>query len=121
MGLTPILRPGPTTNAQIQKIGPQSLVLLSVGSGSGLTTEGSFDRPFIEARCVGKQNDFEGAEFLAKAVDRLLLDVGSPMTLGSTYTLYITRTGGGPQLAEYDTANRYHFACSYIAEAETGR
>lgn len=116
-----VFNPGPATNQMLQKLSPQAIVFISIGGGAGLTTEQMFDRPFIGIRVVGRQNDYDGAEELANVIDLSLLKRDTSGMVGSTYTLYITRTGGRPQVVEYDVANRYHFSCTYIAEAATGR
>lgn len=112
---------GPETNALRQKQKtPQALVVLAVGNGAGMTTERLFDQVFINVSIWGKQGSYESAEALALAVDKALLSVESPAMVGSTRVLYITRSGGRPQLVEFDASDRYHFTCTYIAEASTG-
>lgn len=116
----PTFSPGPYNASQLSSVSPQDIVFISVGGGAGLTTELLFDRPFISIRVVGRQNDFRSAEKLAHLVDLLFLGVDSNQKIGTTPVLSITRTGGGPQMLELDSADRYHYSCSYIAESQTG-
>lgn len=116
----PVFNPGPATSPSLAKLSSGSTVFLTLGNGAGLSTEQLFDRPFIAVRAIGPQNDYNKAEKLAYDIDRLLLKVGSNTTIGSAKVLYITRTGGSPQLIDFDSANRHHFLTTYITEAQTG-
>ena len=99
---------------------PLPYVILSVGGGAGLTLEGTFDRPFINARVISRSNDFEGGEALALFLDEKLCAFDSSNFLGAVWAGYITRTGGRPQLQMLDDGERYHFTATYITETETG-
>jgi hypothetical protein len=114
----PAFSPGPATDALIQKLGPGRLIFLTVGGGSSQTTEGLFDQPFITARVIGKQFDYEDAETMAWDLDGIFMRIGGNRMVGAAFTLRIARSGGVPQLLECDTANRYHFTCSYITETQ---
>jgi hypothetical protein len=115
----PFLQPGPITSEQLQKMTPQSVLFLQVGNGVGLTTEGLYDKPFITVRAIGMQSNYDSAEKLAFDVDKLFLaDVPGPFLMGGARVLYVTRTGGAPQLVDFDSANRYHFQATYITEAQ---
>lgn len=116
----PIINPGPATNESLQKLGVQRMVFATVGNGAGVQNELVFDRPFINLRFIGNQADYTDAETLAIKVDRLLLAVDHPTMVGATRVLYITRTGGRPQLIEYDAGQRYHFSCNYITKCPSG-
>lgn len=114
----PMTLPGPLTIHQLWQKTPNSLLFLQLGNGAGLAKEGLFTRPFIVVRAIGKQNDFESAETLAYDVDDLMLTVDGNTTMGSALTLFIYRTAGDPQLVDYDSAQRYHFQTTYIAETK---
>lgn len=117
----PLIDVGPFTLAQLQDLSPGPIVFATVGNGGGLTNEQAFDQPFITIRSIGPQGDYVAAERLAQDIDRLFLSTfGGNGTLGTTRVLYVTRSGGGPQLIDYDSSNRYHFQTTYIARAETG-
>lgn len=116
----PLIDPGPATDPLRQELSPDDMVFLTLGGGSGLHLEYGFDRPFITVRTLGKQHDYAGAEELALDVDDYLLSFDGSSMIGETYLLFITRTGGRPELAQHDVADRYHFACSYIADSESG-
>lgn len=107
-------------NAITSKATPNAMIYLAVGSGAGLSKEQVFDRPFITVRTIGLQGDFDSAEQLAEHVDAGFLLLGSNGIVGSTTVLYVTRSGGKPTLLLKDTADRYHFTCSYITETPTG-
>jgi hypothetical protein len=114
----PMFDPGPPTQARLLKKSPNAICFLTLGNGIGLAKEGLFDQPFITVRVVGRQNDFAGAETLAYDVDSTLLAVDGNTTVGTAKTLYITRTGGAPQLIDFDDAERYQFQTTYITEAQ---
>lgn len=116
----PPIDPGPWSIAILQKKYPQSFIFCTVGGGAGLTTEELFDRVFISIHAYGNQFDYAGAEKLAQDIDKILLGVDRVQTVGTTRTLYIVRTGAGPDLTDYDDANRYRFSCTYLAESATG-
>lgn len=115
----PAFLPGPPTIERLQKSIPNSILFLTLGNGIGLSGgEGQFDRPFITVRVIGNQNDFGYAETLAYDVDNILLAVQGNTSMGSATALYVTRTGGSPQLVDFDSADRYHFQTTYITEAQ---
>lgn len=114
----PVIGPGPSTIQDLWKKSPSAMVFATVGNGGGLRKEGLFDTPFITVRVIGLQNDFGYAETLAYDLDDLFLGVDSNTMIGSVLTLFINRTGGAPQLVDFDSANRYHFQTTYIAEVQ---
>lgn len=116
----PVLDPGPWAIEGLRKRTPGSMIFLVLGNGTAQTTEGLYDRPFITVRVIGPQKNFAAAEALAYDVDRLLLAVAGNGTLGSARVLYVTRTGGPPQLVDFDGADRYHFQTTYITEVQYG-
>jgi len=116
----PTFSPGPAGDVGELESSPDAIVFLTVGGGAGLTKESTFDRVFTTAHVVGPQRDFTAAESLALDLDACLLMFGSSDDLDGTWTLGINRTGGRPALLLKDSAERYHFTASYIAEAETG-
>lgn len=112
----PLLDPGPVTMKRLQMKTPGSMLFLTVGNGIGLSVEALFDLPFVVVRVIGAQNDYDGAEALAYDVDDLLLSANGLM--GTAHVLYVTRTGGAPQLIDFDDAERYHFQTTYISEVQ---
>jgi hypothetical protein len=115
----PLINPGPFL-PPLDKLSPQAMVFATVGNGSGLELEQTYDGVFIVARVLGPQNDFPTAERLAMDIDTMLLRLNSPAMLGTTRVLSVQRTGGRPQLVDYDDSNRYHFQTTYIARAKSG-
>jgi hypothetical protein len=122
MGYSPVppLNPGPITAEVLQKRTPGQMVFLQLGGGAGLNTEQLFDQPFITVRTIGKQHDFNSAEQLAWDIDTLFLRVNSNAVVGTAKVLYITRTGAGPDIVDRDDADRTHYQCTYITNAQTG-
>ena len=116
----PLIHPGPFSLAQLQDLSPQSIVFATVGNGAGLTDENLFEQPFITIRTIGLQGDYDGAEALAMTIDRLLLAITGNAVIGATKVLYVTRSGGGPQLIDYDSSDRYHFQTTYVVRSQTG-
>ena len=116
---TPMVLPGPASDAIVQKSSPNELVFLTLGGGAGMTTEGLFDQPFLSVRAIGRQNDFTGAENLAYFLDAGLLAFDSNGIIGNAPVLRVARSGGAPALLMMDDASRYHFTCSYIVETQT--
>lgn len=113
----PLFNPGPPTAESLLNNWPSTVLFLTVGNGVGMTTEQMFDQVFITTLVIGLQNDYDGAEALAYDVDNLLLSVGSNTKVGTAQALYISRTGGPPQLVDFDSGQRYHFQNTYITEA----
>lgn len=111
---------GPFSLAQLQDLSPGPMIFATVGNGGGLTDEQLFEQPFITIRSIGPQGDYDLAEGLALDIDRMFLALCGNGTVGDTKVLYVTRSGGGPQLIDYDSSNRYHFQTTYIARSETG-
>jgi hypothetical protein len=122
----PLINPGPVTDAALQNLSPGPIVFATVGNGAGLTLEQTYDQVFITIRAIGPQGDFEAAERLALDIDRLFLAINSNTDFGKTEdragtrVLYVTRSGGGPQLIDYDRSDRYHFQTTYVARSATG-
>lgn len=116
----PVVNPGPATIESLQKITPQALVFANVGNGAGLMLEQTYDQVFITIDLLGPQNDFEAAERLALDIDGALLALNGNGYIGSTRVLYVARTGGRPQLIDFDSSNRYRFQTTYITPAATG-
>lgn len=113
----PVFDMGPFTVARRQKLSPQAMVFLLLGAGAGYAHEGLFDQPFLTVRVIGRQGDFTYAEKLAYDLDTVF-DVPGNTLVGTAKTLFIVRTGGAPQLVDLDDGDRYHFQCTYIAEAQ---
>ena len=114
----PLIDPGPFTIERLRTKSPHSMLFLTVGNGVGTTTEGLYDRVFVTVRAIGQQNNYAYAETLAHDVDGLLLDVVNGVTMGTSRTLYVARTGGYPSLVDFDAGDRYHFQATYIAEVK---
>lgn len=114
----PDFDPGPNTTPALLAKYVSTVVFLTVGNGIGMTTEEIFDQPFITVRVVGVQNDYDFAEQLAYDVDNILLSVDHNTVVGTAPTLRISRSGGPPQLIDFDSGSRYHFQNTYIAETE---
>lgn len=114
----PAIHPGPFGIERLVRVYPGPVLFLVVGNGAGLETEGLYDQTFVTTRSIGVQRDFAYSEALAHDVDRLLLDCVNGKTMGDARVLYVTRTGGSPQLVELDAGERYHFQTTYIAEAK---
>ena len=113
----PVFDQGPFTVERRQQLTPQAMVFLLLGAGAGYAHDGIFDQPFITIRVIGRQGDFDYAEKLAYDLDTIF-DLGGNATIGTAKVLYVVRTGGAPQLVNLDDADRYHFQCTYITEAQ---
>lgn len=114
----PVFHPGPAGIERLVRRNPGPLLFLTIGNGIGLTTEALYDQTFITPRTVGRQNDYAYAERLAHDVDTLLLECVNGKTMGEARVLYVTRTGGAPQLVELDNGERYHYQATYITEVK---
>jgi len=116
----PTFNPGPGEDANAVDVSPGRLVLLSKLPGAGLSVEYAFDRPAFQVRVAGKQGDYDDGEKLAEDCDTGLLKVDHSQYLEDVWVTSIVRAGGNPALLLIDDADRYHFTCTYIAEAATG-
>lgn len=116
----PLIDPGPFSIASLQSLSPGPMVFATVGNGAGLVLEQTYDLVFVTIRSIGPQNDYSAAERLASDLDGLFLAINSNGLVGATRVLWVNRSGGAPQLIDYDAANRYHFQTTYITPASTG-
>ena len=114
----PIIDPGPGPDRDALDLSPASLLLLTIGPGAGLSTEGAFDRPSVQVRAIGEQSDYASAEKLAFDVDTGFVLLDHSQSVGGRWFLSMVRSGGGPALLLKDDADRYHFTCNYIYETE---
>lgn len=101
-------------------LSPNAIAFLTVGGGAGLDIETAYDRPFISTYVVGPQDEYDTAEALAIAIDTIYCRVTVPTLIGAARVTNIQRSGGRPTLFQQDTANRYHFTCSYIVSSTSG-
>lgn len=114
----PVFDPGPWTDTSLQKIGPNELVFLDIGGGTSRTVEGVFRRVFLNVRVAGRQQSYDSARDLAYDIHRVFLAVDHNTTIGTAKILGITQAGGEPAVISKDTADRYHFNCSYVVEEQ---
>lgn len=116
----PAFSPGPVSNQNALTISSGAILFINVGGGAGMSTELLYESPFIAIRCVGKAGDFNWAEKFADDVDKLLLRFPSNTKAGDTRVAGIFRAGGRPEMVTWDTNERYHIQCTYIAESASG-
>ena len=98
---------------------PGRFVLLTPTSGSGFSTESLFDVTGFQVKSVGDQLDYDGAEDLAWTIDKILVGGGGSRVVAGVWTLGVARFGGGPTQLLEDDADRHHFICNYMVEAES--
>lgn len=115
----PVFDPGPFSDARLQDKSSQALVFIQVGNGPGLTTESVFDQKFVTIHTYGRQGSYASAEKLANDIDQVFLRIDRPTTMGTARVLWASRTGGAPAVVDMDSADRYHFSCTYVVEAPT--
>lgn len=113
----PLISSGPAADLSRLRKSPQSIVFLTMGGGPGFSTEQLFDRVNVGARCVGPQGNEEAARQLAADVDSIMTSVVSNKVIGGSLVLWINRALGQPSLLIRDSAERYHFTCTYQMEA----
>lgn len=116
----PVFSAGPGANDDALDESPDRLVLLSFGSGAGMSNEYVFDNPALQVRTAGKQMDYNDAEQLAFDVDKGLLKYDHSMFMGTVWITSIQRAGGNPALLLKDNGDRYNFTCTYIVGAQAG-
>lgn len=119
------INPGPASDQDLQITNPGPVIFLTLGGGPGLTNEYLFDGVFIEVNVIGDQGDpeigYASAEAIALWVDGQLLAFDhSGLDVNGILVTHISRAGGRPQLVGRVAGRRYHFQCSYIAEADSG-
>jgi len=115
----PTFDPGPGADINVQDLVPGAMVILTIGAGAGMDSELLFDRPAVQVRVIGPQQDYAGAETLAQMIDKLMGDLGgatASRTINGKRILSIVRAGGAPTLLPQDDGDRYHFTCNYIWE-----
>lgn len=111
----PIL-PGP----YIRKM-PDRLVTLTSTPGPGYVLEAAADAQAFQARVRGPQNDQDGAEALALALDGLVLNASFPCVVAARTLIFCRRLGSQPSPlgAAPDQADRYEYTASYVLTAST--
>lgn len=95
---------------------PDRVVFVNQTGGAGESKERAFERATVQVRCRGAQNDPADAEALADQVDRALMDVAYPVTIGGRHVTSIQWVGGPPALVGRDDARRSELAASYVVE-----
>lgn len=97
---------------------PDQVVFLNVGPGPGLSYDGEFERTSLQVRCRGKQNDPDSAGDLAAQVDKILMGLQPPITIGGRHVTYVDYLGGPPAFLALDEARRTMFYATYVVEIE---
>lgn len=96
---------------------PDPYVVWTRYGGPGITLEGVMDERAWQARCVGKQMDYDLSETIADAIDIAMISHHSS-AIGGLWVSEIRRVGGAPNPLLVDDADRVHFVCSYVASVE---
>jgi hypothetical protein len=109
---------GPSTDTSTFDSVPDSIIVVTIGSGPGFDSEMLFDRSMVQIRSIGPQFDYSGAEDLADAIDKALVAVDSSRLINGKWTLSIVRSGGPPAPLLRDDGDRHHFTCNYVWEVE---
>lgn len=109
-----------TSGPELPPSMPNRCVVMTLTGGPGtLTEEGAFEQISFQVRCIGEQNDYDSAEGLAFAVDRLFRAVPTqtiPVADADPVRLLsLVRSGPPPSALMVDDADRHHFVASYIA------
>jgi hypothetical protein len=91
-------------------------VILAIRPGAPTILERTYDRPTVQVTLRGPQNDPDGAEKLANAIDDALL-APTVTTIGETRVISIDRLGGGPASVGRDPGRRDLFTCSYTFQS----
>jgi hypothetical protein len=104
--------PDPDSSADL----PGSFVVVTPTGGPGEATEGATDQSGFQLRTVGEQHDYTSAETLAWQADGVIRTLDGSEMLGARRLVRLNRIGSPPTLLLLDSANRYHFVCTYFAE-----
>lgn len=91
---------------------PNQFVVLTAVPGGLLDTEYLYDNVGYQVLVVGKQNDYDDAETLALAIDKLYLSIQGQKVGGGNIT-HVVRFGGQPSPLLKDEADRWQFVCTY--------
>lgn len=105
-----------TIRINVQPDLPDTVVTLTDTGGYGLETEGALDNPTFQVRCRGPSQVV--ARDTAFLIDGFLLDQGEPFSVGDTWVLVISRSGGRPSYLITDEGGRTTYTCNYIAKSE---
>jgi len=97
---------------------PGEFIVATVYGGPGLALDGIEDDVGWQFRTVGNQNDYEGAESAANAIDIACISHRSDELIAGVHVSEIRRVGGAPTALTTDQAERTHFVCSYVASVE---
>lgn len=112
-----VIDQGPDSDSDLENLSVDRILFIQLGGGPGLIYDGMSDRVTIRLRWIGRQGSYDDAETLALTGDRALLQAAE---VGGVRVNYIDQQGGRPTLLKRDSASRYHFTCSYIAETASG-
>jgi hypothetical protein len=116
----PTFDPGPGADSNALDRSPDRLVLLTFGSGAGLSQEYAIDNPALYVRTVGGQADYDDSQQLSQDVDKGLLKLDHSQFVNGIWITSVQRAGGNPTLLLKDDGDRYHFTCTYIIGAKAG-
>jgi Bacteriophage minor capsid protein len=97
---------------------PAKAVFVTMLDGLGYSMEAMADNPSFQIRVRGDDNDQNGAEELAYAIDAAILAQTFPQTTeDGTNLMIVKRLAGSPAtLGPPDDAFRYEYVCSYLAQ-----
>lgn len=95
-------------------------VVITVGSGPGLSDESIFDGVMVAIDVAGNQNDPQSAQDLALLVDAKMLTLQSSATVSGLRIKSVVRAGGRPVPFVVDDGDRWHYSCSYVWSVESG-
>lgn len=98
---------------------PDEMIFATALGGAGDARERLFERPGVQIRVRGRQNDHASAEALAGQVDEAFMAVTYPVTIAGRHVASIQRLGGLPALVARDDARRSVLSASYIFDIAT--
>lgn len=95
---------------------PDEIGVVTPVSGAGLQLDGIADTPGFQLRVRGAQNDPGSAERLALEADRRILAAPTPVMVGTTRLVSVTRQGGrpAPMSPRPDDGGRTEYVCTYL-------
>jgi hypothetical protein len=95
---------------------PDRLLFVTPQGGAGETKERVFQRDAVQIRCRGSRGNPADAMALADRVDRALMDVSYPLSIGGRHVVSVQWAGGPPALSGRDEVFRSIASCTYVLE-----
>lgn len=95
---------------------PDRVVVALPTGGLSLRVSGALDAPTFQI--LTRAASSPDAEALAFDIDRIIVDMDKPLSIGDVWVTDAGRVGGRPYLLDRDDRRRVIYTCNYWVESE---